>query len=208
MSSSGFARCKPNSSPTDGFKSSEAAVYVATHDSERGHTGGSLTYKSPNNSYTLANIFMLAYPYGTPTVLSSYEFSSVDAGAPNGGNGACSGTGGANGFLCQHRWAGIANMVQFRNAVGTAALNHWQTGNSNQIAFGRGSAGFVAINYDGGVWSTGLATDLPAGTYCDAITGGKNGGSCAGTSVTVSGGKISVQVPAFGAIVVHSGTKL
>jgi hypothetical protein len=28
-------------------------------------------------------IFSLAHPYGTPTILSSYQYSSYDAGAPN-----------------------------------------------------------------------------------------------------------------------------
>jgi hypothetical protein len=40
---------------------------------------------SPNNGYTLATVFALAYPYGTPTVLSSYQFNSPDDGPPNGG---------------------------------------------------------------------------------------------------------------------------
>jgi hypothetical protein len=70
---------------TAGVDSSAATVFVTTHDSERGNTGGSLNYKSPNNAYTLANVFMLAYPYGTPTILSSYRFDNGDAGAPNGG---------------------------------------------------------------------------------------------------------------------------
>jgi hypothetical protein len=33
-------------------------------------------------------IFSLGYPYGTPTILSSYNFSSYDVGAPN--DGKCS----------------------------------------------------------------------------------------------------------------------
>lgn len=40
---------------------------------------------SPSNTYITATIFSLAHPYGTPSVLSSYSFSTTDDGAPNGG---------------------------------------------------------------------------------------------------------------------------
>jgi hypothetical protein len=188
--------------------SESATVFVATHDSERGNTGGSLNYKSPNNAYTLANIFNLAYPYGTPTVLSSYDFNNGDQGAPNGGYGTCYGGGGTNGYLCQHRWTPIAEMVKFRTAVGNAGLQNWQSGNNNQIAFDRGNAGFVAINYNGGSWNANLSTALPDGTYCDAISGGKNGNGCVGQQIQVSGGRVSVNVPGYNAVAIHSGTRL
>jgi hypothetical protein len=68
----------------DGVSSGAASVFVATHDSERGGAGVSLNYKD-QAAYTLAHVFTLAYPYGTPTILSSYEFNNNDAGAPNGG---------------------------------------------------------------------------------------------------------------------------
>jgi hypothetical protein len=66
-------------------------------------------------------VFSLAHPFGTPTILSSYQFGNTDDGAPNGGEqrvlfalrdadvelyagaGTCSGTGGTNGWLCQVR---------------------------------------------------------------------------------------------------------
>jgi hypothetical protein len=41
---------------------------------------------SPFNTYITASIFSLASPYGsTTTVLSSYNFSNYDQGAPNNG---------------------------------------------------------------------------------------------------------------------------
>ena len=86
-------------------------------------------------------VFSLAHPYGTPTILSSYSgFTNSDAGSPNGGVGTCSGTGGANGWLCQHRWVAIAGMVGFRNNVGSAALTNWVSPQGSQIAFGRGTS--------------------------------------------------------------------
>jgi hypothetical protein len=66
--------------------SASANVFVANHDLER--TGPSLNYESPWNTYLNAMIFSLGYPYGTPTILSSYNFSSYDVGAPN--DGKCS----------------------------------------------------------------------------------------------------------------------
>jgi hypothetical protein len=58
-----------------------ANVFVTNHDTERG--GNSLNYSSPSNEYTNAMILSLAHPYGTPTILSSYQYSSYDQGGPN-----------------------------------------------------------------------------------------------------------------------------
>ncbi|KAF9045781.1 glycoside hydrolase [Hymenopellis radicata] len=181
---------------------STANVFVANHDTERG--GSSLNYKSSSNTYVTATIFSLAHPYGTPSILSGYEFSDNDAGAPNGGAGTCSGTGGANGWLCQHRWVAFTGMVGFRNTVGSATLNNWVSPQSSQIAFGRGSAGFVAINNADSAWSATFMTSLAAGTYCDVISGTSSSGSCTGSSFTVSGGSFSATVPARSAIAIHT----
>jgi hypothetical protein len=141
----------------NGVHTGSATVFVATHDSERGDVGGSLT-PSQTPAYSMANVFMLAYPYGTPTILSSYQFNSHDDGAPNNGQAACSSsaTGGQGGFWCQHRWTAISNMVQFRTAVGGTSVDNWTNGNKNQIAFGRQKKGFVVINNDGNAWSTSV----------------------------------------------------
>ncbi|EIN05398.1 glycoside hydrolase family 13 protein [Punctularia strigosozonata HHB-11173 SS5] len=186
--------------------SSGASVTVATHDSE--HGSGSLTYQSANNSYTLAHVFMLAYPYGTPTILSSYTFDNTDAGGPNGNYGTCYGSGGVNGWLCQHRWTPIAGMAAFRNTVGSAAVSNWQQGSTNQIAFGRGSAGFVAINNESGAWSKTFTTSLPDGTYCNVIDGAISSGACSASTFTVAGGKFTATVRGYWAIALHTGAKL
>ena len=83
-------------------------------------------------------IFSLAHPYGTPSILSSFEFSNSDDGAPNGNAGTCSDDGGASGWICQHRWPAVRNMVAFRNEVGDAELTDWVSPQGSQIAFGRG----------------------------------------------------------------------
>ncbi|KAK7461494.1 hypothetical protein VKT23_008668 [Stygiomarasmius scandens] len=184
---------------------SQANVFVTNHDTER--NGDSLNSNSPSNTYVTATIFSLAHPYGSPTILSSYSFSTTDDGAPNGGQGTCSSTGGANGWLCQHRWIAFSGMVGFRNTVGTAALNNWVSPQSQQIAFGRGSAGFVAINNADSAWSSTFTTSLADGSYCDVISGTSSSGSCTGSSFTVSGGQFTATVPARSAVAIHSGAK-
>ncbi|PPQ83160.1 hypothetical protein CVT25_005407 [Psilocybe cyanescens] len=182
---------------------SQANVFVANHDTER--NGNSLNINSASNTYITATIFSLAHPYGTPTILSSYSFSTTDDGAPNGGTGACTATGGSGGWLCQHRFVAISGMVGFRNNVGTSALTNWVSPQSQQIAFGRGALGFVAINNADSAWSTTFTTSLPAGSYCDVISGISSSGACTGTGITVSGGTFTANVPARSAIAIHTG---
>src|SRR5262245_700784 len=54
-------------------------AFIDNHDNQRGHGGGGQTIKDIRNNltaYTLANIFMLAWPYGYPNVMSSYRFGN------------------------------------------------------------------------------------------------------------------------------------
>lgn len=57
-------------------------------------------------------------------------------------------------------------------------------------------------------------TCLPAGTYCDVISGAKDGGSCTGKSVTVGGdGKAYIEITTMeddGVLAIHANvcTKL
>ncbi|XP_070169478.1 alpha-amylase 4N-like isoform X1 [Polyergus mexicanus] len=45
-----------------------------------------------------------------------------------------------NGWICEHRWRQIYNMVRFRNAVNKTSINNWWDNGQNQIAFCRGNA--------------------------------------------------------------------
>lgn len=59
-----------------------ALVFVDNHDNQRGHgAGGStvLTYKQ-RREYVMASAFMLAHPYGTPRIMSSFDFNSSSQG--------------------------------------------------------------------------------------------------------------------------------
>ncbi|MEV6304454.1 carbohydrate-binding module family 20 domain-containing protein [Actinoplanes sp. NPDC051861] len=181
--------------------SNQAAVFVDNHDTER--VGDTLNYKN-GSAYTLAQVFTLAWPYGAPDVNSGYEFSDHDAGPPNGGTvNACY----ADGWKCQHSWRQIGNMVGFRNATRGTAVTNWWTNGADQIAFGRGSRGYVAINHEGSALTRTFQTSLPAGTYCDVQHGDPtSGGGCSGTTYTVnSSGQFTATVPAGDAIALYVG---
>jgi len=180
----------------------QANVFVANHDTERGDSSLNLT--SPSNTYITATIFSLAHPYGTPTVLSSYAFTTYDQGAPNNGTGECTATGGTGGWNCQHRYPPISGMVGFHNAVGSAALTNWVSPTPQQIAFERDAIGYVAINNMDSAWNTTLSTSLPDGLYCDVISGTNSSGKCTGISVTVSKGSFDASVSPRGAIAIHT----
>ncbi len=182
--------------------SGQAVPFVDNHDTER--NGSTLTYED-GSLYTQASVFMLAWPYGSPAVHSGYEFSDHDAGPPREGTvGSCY----QDGWKCQHAWPEISGMVGFRNAVtGTAVGSWWDNGN-DQIAFGRGSAGYVVINQEGGTLSRTFQTSLPAGTYCDVTDGRPTGSGCAGDVVTVDGsGRFTASVGAGGTLALHVGAR-
>jgi alpha-amylase len=186
----------------------KANVFVDNHDTQR--SGGDvLTYRD-NGGYALANAFMLGWPYGSPTVMSSYDFSNPDQGPPSDASGATGNTTCFSGWPCEHRWQVIANMVAFHNVVdGTAVVNWYDNGN-NHIAFGRGSAGYLTINNEGAAVSgRRYHSNLPAGRYCDVIHGDYTGGSCTGPVITVdSGGWFQVDVRAHDAVAVHAGARV
>lgn len=178
--------------------SAKARSFIDNWDTER---NGSTLNRTHGSTYTLANVFMLAWPYGSPNVYSGYEFSNHDAGPPNGGTvTACY----QNGWSCQHAWPQIANMVGFRNAVaGTSVVNWWSNGN-DAIAFGRGTKGFVVINREAGAVSQTFQTSLPAGTYCDVQHGDPATGCNGGTAHTVGAdGRFSATVAGGDAIALH-----
>ncbi|WP_405481728.1 alpha-amylase family protein [Streptomyces sp. NBC_00009] len=141
--------------------SGQSAVFVDNHDTERG--GDTLNYKN-RADYTLANVFMLAWPYGSPDINSGYEWTDKDAGPPNGGTvNACW----QDGWKCQHAWPEIQSMVAFRNTTRGQSVTDWWDNGADAIAFGRGSKGYVAINHESSALTRTYQTSLAAGTYCD-----------------------------------------
>lgn len=153
----------------------------------------------------MASAFMLAHPYGIVRIMSSFDFNDPDQGPPQDGGGNlippsinADGTCGT-GWVCEHRWRQITNMVGFKVAVRGTGLNDWWDNGNNQIAFCRGDKGFIAFNNEGGNFDHNLQTCLPAGTYCDVISGSSTGGGCSGASVTVGGdGRANIFIPGGG----------
>ncbi|MER5716156.1 alpha-amylase family protein [Streptomyces sp. NPDC002132] len=173
------------------MNSSVAGVFVDNHDTER--NGSTLSYKD-NAGYTLANVFMLAWPYGAPDVNSGYEWSDADAGPPNGGTvNACW----QDGWKCQHAWPEILRMVAFRNATRGEPVTDWWDNGGDAIAFGRGAKGFVAINHESGSLTRTYQTSLPAGTYCNVQNN---------TTVSVnSGGRFTATLGRDTALAIYAG---
>ncbi|PPK94595.1 alpha-amylase [Kineococcus xinjiangensis] len=204
-----------------GFMRSDLAeVFVDNHDNQRGHGGGGnvVTHKD-GQLYDLANYFMLAWPYGYPQVMSSYHFTSHDQGPPSYGgnttrdvwvNGSPSGCNSTE-WVCEHRRTGISNMVSFRNAtVGTGVSNWWSNG-YQAIAFSRGTKGYAVVNKENFAVNRTWQTSLPAGTYCDVITGDINSTrtGCLGRSVVVnSSGQFTAGVGAVQGLALHAGARL
>jgi hypothetical protein len=96
------------------------------------------------------------------------------------GYGTCYGNGGVNGWLCEHRWPAIVGLVGLSNIVSGTSVTNYITNGSQQIAFGRGSLGYVIINNVDSTWSALFTTSLPDGVYCDVTAGLPSGLVCAG----------------------------
>lgn len=195
----------------------KAVVFLENHDTQR---SGGIGYRD-GQTYRLANVWMLAQPYGYPFVMSSYAFdrntqAGRDAGPPAGGDGtqplSCAAsmeTASVGDWVCEHRDPVIVAMVDFRRVVAGTAVGHWWDDGDNAIAFSRGDKGFVAINHDTTALDTLLVTGMPAGSYCDLLTGGVVGGACAGATVVVdSAGAARLQLAANAALAIDAGSRM
>ena len=179
--------------------SSKGRSFVDNWDTER---NGSTLNETYGSTYTLANVFMLAWPYGSPNVYSGFSFGSPDDGPPNGGAvNACF----ADGWRCQHLWSQIANMVAFRNAVAGQPVVQWWSNGNNAIAFGRGNKGYVAINREGSALTRTFQTSLPAGSYCD-VQHSNPGAGCTTRYTVASDGRFTATVGAGDAVALYAGS--
>uniref|UniRef100_A0A182Q787 alpha-amylase n=1 Tax=Anopheles farauti TaxID=69004 RepID=A0A182Q787_9DIPT len=158
-------------------------------------------------AYQIALAFMLAHRYGTPRIMSSYEFTNVNEGPPTDGQGRIAPvqfdpTGHCRRpWICEHRWPVVERMVRFRHATNGTGLHAWVDNGQNQIAFCRDRVGFVAFNAEISLaLKATLYTCLPPGSYCDLISGANDtvdaAGRCSGTLVKVDGsGRADVFIP-------------
>jgi alpha-amylase len=196
--------------------SDKAVVFLQNHDTQ--HQCG-ISYRD-GNTFRLANVWMLAQPYGYPSILSSYAFdcpAGNDMGPPSDANGntnavTCASsleTATVGQWVCEHRDPYIVGMVAFRKVVAGSDVNHWWDDGVNAIAFSRGSRGFVAISRGSATLDTTITTGMPPGVYCDILAGGRSGAVCAGTSLTVdSTGAIQLHLQPSSGVAIDAATRL
>jgi len=174
-----------------------AVVFIDNHDVQRGHAGGNnvLTHREWD-AYELASIFMLAWPYGYPMVMSSYRFSDSEHGPPStqavGDEGSCSAE-----WVCEHRASAIATMVGFRGQTHGQPMTGWTQLNSSAIAFSRANAGFVAINAGISTVDAQVPVGLAPGRYRDILS---KGDLIVGEDQTMT-----ISLPPMSAIATHAG---
>ncbi|KAK7490507.1 hypothetical protein BaRGS_00018293, partial [Batillaria attramentaria] len=202
----------------DMWSGNDVVNFIDNHDNQRGHGGaGNIITHTLPRLYKMATAFMLAHPYGFPRVMSSFSFYDTEQGPPNTGgiinhvhintDMSCSG-----GWVCEHRWRQIYNMVAFRNIAGVTPVANWWSGADYQIAFSRGNRAFIALNLESWSINETLQTGLPQGDYCDVISGNLENGRCTGNSVHVrSDGRAHVYVCSEcddPVVAIHVGAKL
>lgn len=219
-----LSQLNPSGSPGNQFSpqawglmpADKAVVFLQNHDTQ--HEGG-ISYRD-GTVFRLANVWMLAQPYGYPSILSSYAFNRPaqnDMGPPSDANGntysvTCASsleTAIVGQWVCEHRDPMIASMVSFRRVVGGTPIEDWWDDGSNAIAFSRGGLGFVAINREADSVAATVATRLAPGSYCDILTGGRIATTCAGVAVVVdSTGAIRLHLPTNSAVAIDTATAL
>ncbi|XP_055907429.1 alpha-amylase 2-like [Eupeodes corollae] len=207
----------------------DALVFVDTHYTQRGHgLGGNIEPESILNferpkKYIMAVAFMLAHPYGIKRIMSSYRFENPDQGPPSDENeailspefnkddGQCVKE---SGWVCEHRWNAIANMVEFANFVAGEGINSFQNAGPNHVAFCRGIKGFLALNNDPETdFQRRMYACVKPGEYCDVISGSLVDGNCTGRQVTVDESRYAMVSLAaddveYGVLAIYEGSKL
>lgn len=197
------------------YPENRAVVVLDNHDTER-MMPNILSYKnSHNNAYVLAYIFMLAWPFGIPKIMSSFRFSGKDDAVPlspvwqNGHNTVLDPN---SPWVGQHHWNAIANMVLFRNKTKKAkGITHvWVNG--NQVAFAKSyqkahefvaALGFVVINNSDKPLKRKFETGLPAGKYFNLIASQITEGKMQGQTVQVENyGLAEIEVKPYDAVVI------
>ncbi len=218
------------------LNSNKAVVFTDNHDNQRGHGGGGtpLTYRD-GQLYILGNVFLLAWPYGYPGLMSSYYINTPINPDTTGSVGPPTDPADATGkttkdvyigntaancapdfytpkfgdWICEQHQRGIGNMVGFRNYVADVnSVDNWWSNGNNQIAFGRGNKGFVVINRESSTLTSQFTTGLADGVYCNIIDGELNGNSCTGSVVVVTGGAANITVAGMNAVAIYNEAKL
>lgn len=202
-----------------------ALVFVENPATERmsllNATESVLTYRD-RKPYLMAIAFTLATQFGVVRLMSGFQFSSAEQGPPANeagdlisptfdGHRQCN-----NGYMCQHRWPEIVNMVQFRRVTQASVIggpHNWADNGADQVAFCVNQGGFIAFNgYNTANFDAKLRVCLPEGVYCDVISGEVSQAGCTGEEVIVNKtGYAHIFIPVnhkTGMIAIHSGARM
>ena len=176
------------------LKDKEAFVFATNHDKQRGdHNIAS--FENPR-ALRIATAMLMALPYGTKRIMSSYIFTFFDQGPPDlqpGTDDMESGTC-TNEWVCEHRWPGIRNLAMLSGAMNrptSETIWQWDNG-ASQLSFTSGD-GFFAINNDDTTLEQDLQTALPAGLYCNLALDDFEG--CTETLVVKQDGTAFISIP-------------
>jgi alpha-amylase len=188
--------------------SRDAVVFIDNHDTQRGHGAGwsALSYKN-GHRYAAANAFMLAWPFGTPILMSSFRFNSDQDGPPLYPDGMTLHVAGdcdrnqQSPWVCEHRWLQISGMAKWRETVGDAPVVNLVV-HQTEMAFGRGDRGFFAVNLGSQSIQRQYQTQLPRGSYCNALAARPPTGACPDDAIirVYEGGLADVTVPPNAAV--------
>jgi alpha-amylase len=213
---------------TSGFNGSAKTItMVSNHDTEH-HGPSSLAYWE-TQKYQLAHVFMLSSKFGIPQIYSGYSFSDEQFG-PNTDpstqkvvKAKCASSTRPVTIVreglynCIQRWRSTSGMIAWRDVAGSAPetkVGYTKHADGAKILkFNRGANTFIAMNSTQKSRKMGILTNLPAGTYCDLLTGGRgavaSNTKCAGTRVVVDArGKAVVTIPAMLGIALTTSHKL
>ncbi|MFZ2487768.1 MAG: pullulanase-type alpha-1,6-glucosidase [Anaerolineae bacterium] len=139
-----------------------AQVFSDNHDNQRGHGvgAGCVVDHRDGQEHRLANIFALAYPYGNPSVISSYywQTSSTDNTYDSYGPPTTSGGPGNSGTTLSPFASGQsvneypANCGTYPAAPGSGDLGKWvcehrNTAIANMVQFRKATAGEAVTNW-------------------------------------------------------------
>ncbi|MNS72093.1 Alpha-amylase precursor [compost metagenome] len=156
----------------------------------------------------LAQVFLLAWPYGYPQLYSGYKYTDREASPPLDSNlrtmpilddqGNCRAP-----WTCEHRHKSVAAMVDFRNQTnGSFSVQNWWSNGRDVISFSRGRQGYVMINFSYEQFNGELSTSLPDGSYCNIFDRSYNIQSRSCTDgYDVTNGKVRINIGAQSAVV-------
>jgi len=195
-------------------RSEDSIVFLTNHDLERLKDRGILSFNTDQQTlYRLAQIFMLAWPYGYPQLYSGFQFQDTEEGPPLDENlrtrdilnseNRCN-----KPWTCEHRLPEVAAMVDFRNQTDRAfSINNWWSNERDVLAFSRGQLGFVAINFSNQSVSRDFSTGLRPGTYCNILDGSYHLSTrrC-GPGYDVRKGSVTLTLPPMSAVVLLNNT--